>query len=488
MYVVDKKTDIVGLFVSDTEVMELDQNKFDSLFSANRQMSNDFSLNTGDSTSGQLTKKFTDLGLQVYLLETTSDKEINARQYRDSAIMASANGGWTKDYQKPLMTDHIINSSWGDTPSMLGRVKDSYYVRRDNGKVMASTKNDLPNQVKAHFLDKEKTGTGFNILKCDINDKGVQSIIDREFVTFSQGSVYTKADCNVCGNSYYHEDCNHRIGETYEKDGKSIKCIPILDGRRPVEISRVYIPANDTSQKVVYNTKTGKILSDDEVIALLNDTTAPGSNDNQGEVDAMETNDSQNTETQGNQSSDNNNTGGGIVVNALLKNAIVDNAELQLDKVANDAFKAKVLEVLDEAKTEDELEIVRKLVKLVGNATAEDFKFEAYKPTNDNGEEEEENIEDQMAAEQTAGGQANDNQEIDMANMTDEQKAAFEKMKKDLAEANEKIKGLNNSDSNNPFSQKTDVQGTDTQGAGNQQQKNDSTTPETDTVLEFLGY
>lgn len=88
MYIVDKKTDIVGLFVSDTEVMELDQNKFDSLFSANMKMSNDFSLNTGDSTSGQLTKKFTDLGLQVYLLETTSDKEINARQYRDSAIMA----------------------------------------------------------------------------------------------------------------------------------------------------------------------------------------------------------------------------------------------------------------------------------------------------------------------------------------------------------------------------------------------------------------
>jgi hypothetical protein len=72
--------------------------------------------------------------------------------------------------------------------------------------------------------------------------------------------------------------------------------------------------------------------------------------------------------------------------------------------------------------------------------------------------------------------------------MTDEQKAAFEKMKKDLAEANEKIKGLNNSDSNNPFSQKTDGQGTDTQGAENQQQKNDSTNPETDTVLEFLGY
>ena len=487
MYVVDKKTDIVGLFVSDTEMMELDQNKFDSLFSVNRKASNDFSLNTGDSTSGQLTKKFTDLGLQVYLLETTSDKEINARQYRDSAIMASASGGWTKDYQKPLMTDHIINSSWGDTPSMLGRVKDSYYVRRDNGKVMASTKNDLPNQVKAHFLDKEKTGTGFNILKCDINDKGVQNIIDREFVTFSQGSVYTKAGCNVCGNSYYHEDCNHRIGETYEKDGKSIKCIPILDGRRPVEISRVYNPANDTSQKVVYNTKTGKILSDDEVIDLLNDTTAPGSNDNQGEVDAMETNDSQNTETQGNQSSDNNNTGGGIVVNALLKNAIVDNAELQLDKVANDAFKAKVLEVLDEAKTEDELEIVRKLVKLVGNATTEDFKFEAYKPTSDNGEEEA-NTEDQSTTGQTAGGQAEDNQEIDMANMTDEQKTAFEKMKKDLAEANEKIKGLNNSDSNNPFSQKTDGQGTDTQGAENQQQRNDSITPETDTVLEFLGY
>ena len=488
MYVVDKKTDIVGLFVSDTEVMELDQNKFDSLFSANRQMSNDFSLNTGDSTSGQLTKKFTDLGLQVYLLETTSDKEINSRQYRDSAIMASASGGWTKDYQKPLMTDHIINSSWGDTPSMLGRVRDSYYVRRDNGKVMASTKNDLPNQVKAHFLDKEKTGTGFNILKCDINDKGVQSIIDREFVTFSQGSVYTKADCNICGNSYYNEDCNHRIGETYEKDGKSIKCIPILDGRRPVEVSRVFNPANDTSQKVVYNTKTGKMLSDDEVIALLNDTAATGSNDSQNTDGSMQTNDSQNPGTQGNQSSDNN-TEGGKIVNALLKNAIVDNAELQLDKVANDGLKAKFLEVLDEAKTEDELEIVRKLVKLVGNATAEDFKFEAYKPTNDNGEEEEEeNTEDQMAAEQTAGGQANDNQEIDMANMTDEQKAAFEKMKKDLAEANEKIKGLNNSDSNNPFSQKTDVQGTDTQGAGNQQQKNDSTTPETDTVLEFLGY
>ena len=61
-------------------------------------------------------------------------------------------------------------------------------------------------------------------------------------------------------------------------------------------------------------------------------------------------------------------------------------------------------------------------------------------------------------------------------------------MKKDLTEANEKIKGLNNSDSNNPFSQKTDGQGTDTQGAENQQQRNDSITPETDTVLEFLGY
>jgi hypothetical protein len=77
LYVVDKKTDIVGLFVSDTEVMELDQNKFDSLFSVNRKMSNDFSLNTGDSISGQLTKKFNDLGLQVYLLETTSDKKID---------------------------------------------------------------------------------------------------------------------------------------------------------------------------------------------------------------------------------------------------------------------------------------------------------------------------------------------------------------------------------------------------------------------------
>lgn len=456
MYVVRDKADIVALYVTDNETMELDQKTFDSLMTVNRKISNDFSLDTGDSNGGQLSARFKDAGLEVYLLETTSDKEINARQYRDSAIMSSANGGWTKDFQKPIMTDHIISASWGDSPTMLGRVKDSYYVRRDTGKVMSCTKNDLPAQVKAYFLDKEKQGTGFNILKADINDKGVQGIIDGEFVTFSQGSVYTKADCNICGCNYYHEDCSHRVGQTYEKDGKQIKCVPILDGRRPVEVSQVFTPANDTSQKIVFNKKTGKIMSDEEVIKLLNDTAQSGSNDSSNDGEGEVTNDSTESKKPGesNTNTDNQKEGGTKVLNTLLKNAVLDTLELQLEKVASDEFKAKMLEIFGDVTTDEELELMRRVAKVMGTSKLEDYKFEVEKPANDSqGEEEESN---DNSGNGTEGNEANDNgqegqSEIDMTNMTDVQKAAFEKMKKDLAEVTEKLAKANDTISNNPF-------------------------------------
>lgn len=456
MYVVDNKADIVGIYVSDTEMMELDQKTFDSLVASNRRMSNDYSLNTGDSNSGQLAAKFKDAGLEVYLLETTSDKEINARQYKDSAIMDSAKGGWTKDFQKPIMTDHIISANWGDTPTMLGRVKDSYYVRRDSGKVMSCTKNDLPNQVKAFFLDKEKTGTGFNILKADINDKGVQGIIDGEFVTFSQGSIYTKADCNICGHNYNSEDCSHRVGQSYEKDGKQFKCVPILDGRRPVEVSQVYTPANDTSQKIVFNKKTGKIMSDEEVIKLLNDCTPSGSNDssqsNEGEV----TNDSTKPNQSASNTNNDNQEGGAKVLNTLLKNAVLDTLELQLEKVATDEFKTKMLEIFSDVTTDEELELMRRVAKVLGTSKLDDYKFEVA-PANDSQENDGEGDEtnDSQGNEEQNNG-TNDNSqegqtEIDMTNMTDVQKAAFEKMKKDLEEVNAKLAKANDTISNNPF-------------------------------------
>ena len=485
MYVVDKKTDIVALYVNDSEMMELDQKSFDSLISANRKMSNDFSLNTGDSSNGQLAAKFRDAGLEVYLLETTSDKEINARQYRDSAIMGSANGGWTKDFQKPILTDHIISSNWGDSPTMLGRVKDSYYVRRDTGKVMSCTKNDLPNQVKAYFLDKEKQGTGFNILKADINDKGVQGIIDGEFVTFSQGSIYTKADCNICGHNYYSEDCSHRVGQTYEKDSKQIKCVPILDGRRPVEVSQVFAPANDTSQKIVFNKKTGKIMSDEEVIKLLNDTTQSGSNDSSNDGEGEMTNDSVQTEKPGSNANKDNQQEGGtkVALNSLLKNAVLDGMELQLEKVANSEFADKMLAIFEDVKTDDEVDLMRKVAKVIGTSKANDFKFSVETATNDSKEGEESSDSEGDNAGENESKDNSQQEEIDMTNMTDAQKAAFEKMKKDLAEVNEKLVKANDTISNNPF-------GTGESDQGSEESSNDSSKKDTETnvIIETGSY
>lgn len=446
MYIVDNKSEIAGFYVNDTECRELDKNTLDSIIGASKKVSDSFGEQTTDSAEG-LSKKFKDLGLVTYMLETTSDKEINGRSYATPSVESSAVDGWTKPYPKPIMEDHIINSNWGDSPNLLGRTGDSYFVRRDTGKVTKGTNDKLPLAVKNHFLKLEDKGTGFCVLKIDLNDRGIKSLKDGELKTFSQGSIYRKGDCNICGNDYTDDECNHRMGKVYEIDGKQIKCVPVLSDRTPIEASKVYHPANDTSQKIVYNTKTGKILSDEEVISLLDgSSTSDSNNDNSNTNPDTETND--NSDFSEGSTNDNE---GGKTVSKALKNAVIDAAEARLEKNFTDEFIEEFTKVADEAKTDAELDLVVKFAKLFGKMdcakTINNFPTATEKESKDN--EEDSTVAD------VSTSTAETEVALDTTGMTAEAKAAVEKIQKDLKDANDKLAKFNDSESNKPFSTKT---------------------------------
>lgn len=200
-----------------------------------------------------LNKEYNNL---VYMLATTSDKEINSRTYADKSTKELVvSGGWTSPYNKPVLKNH--DQIEGEPQ---GRILDAWYVTHDGLSVESAHDSVLPEEVLKFFQDNGcfEEGTGSTILKAFVDNETMKKIEDGFYLTVSQGIFVEDMRCNICGSSIW--ECSHSVGREYELEDKTKKvCIPVASGQYEAgEISIVNVPANDTSIIYIPDKKENK--------------------------------------------------------------------------------------------------------------------------------------------------------------------------------------------------------------------------------------
>ena len=192
----------------------------------------------------------------IYMLATTSDKEINSRTYADKSIKELViSGGWTTPYNKPVLKNH--DQIEGEPQ---GRTLDAWYINHNDMSIESAYNSELPEKVLKFFQDNGcfENGTGSTILKAFVDDETMKKIKDGFYLTVSQGIYVEDVKCNICNNSIWN--CAHFVGREYEMEDKTKKvCIPVACGNFEAgEISIVNVPANDTSIIYVPNDEEQK--------------------------------------------------------------------------------------------------------------------------------------------------------------------------------------------------------------------------------------
>lgn len=194
------------------------------------------------------TKSHTRCRNVAYMLASTSGKEINNRQYEDADYQRQImERDWHVPYDRPVLRNH---DSYSGNP--VGRVKDGWYISHAT-KTKLLGNDELPEDVLEFFKDHHcfDDGIGSTILKVSLDDETHERVKDGLDNTVSQGQFATKAVCNICGHDYLSGACEHIAGREYSTDSndesKKVKCVPIISGLEPSEISIVNVPANDTS-------------------------------------------------------------------------------------------------------------------------------------------------------------------------------------------------------------------------------------------------
>lgn len=216
----------------------------------------------------------------IYMLATSSDKEINMRTYADDSTRELVeNGGWLTPYNKPILKNH---DQIDGEPQ--GRILDSWYIKHNDMSITSSSKNTIPEDVIKFFQDNNcfEEGTGSTILKSFVDDETMKKIKDGYYLTVSQGIYVEDLKCNICGKSIW--ECEHYAGEEYELEDKTKKvCIPTACGKfEAAEISIVNIPANDTSIIYIPNENTQNI--NDNKTNTISDSIVPKLDNNKNVI------------------------------------------------------------------------------------------------------------------------------------------------------------------------------------------------------------
>lgn len=190
----------------------------------------------------------------AYNLITTSDKEINSREYPDANVKLTVHEDrWVQTFPKPFLINHDLYEQ------AIGRVCDAVYIQHSDFS-QTGGKEKIPDVVIDFFKSKKcfDGGTGSVIGKIMCTKDTIEKIKSSVIYTTSQSSSTDAYTCNICGSDYW--DCNHRTGEQYEIDGKQKKCVPRTGNLFPIENSSVNSPANDSSIIILYNTKDNSII------------------------------------------------------------------------------------------------------------------------------------------------------------------------------------------------------------------------------------
>lgn len=303
------KSSIKAFYINDTsnEIIDLNENGLNSFKKMNDSFNKKEINNTTDSS------KKVNPDLDFYIVDTVADKEINSRTYDYDSIETSVKDkAWVFPFSKPVITNHNVGGGWfGGDANVLGRVVDSFFISHDKCKVTSKSKRDsnLPDTILKDVLDKKTGGTGSSVVKVNLNSSSVERILDGRMVSFSQGSIYHNAVCNICGHDYRDAECSHYIGEKYttEKDGVSVTkvCVPKMSDREPMEISEVVAPANDTSIIMIHNKKTNTLLDltnikEEDLFEVSTDNNSQQDNKN-NKIETDSKNNSENTKNFNNQ-------------------------------------------------------------------------------------------------------------------------------------------------------------------------------------------
>lgn len=142
----------------------------------------------------------------------------NKTFYPADSLQSSVDS-WTKPYPKPVLTHHNTHGE------PVGRV------------IKAEFKNSVLNP-----------GTQAIQLELSINDeKTIQKVLDKRYMTMSIGGSAKKAVCSVCAKNIVQEGfCGHRKGKSY--DGK--EAYWIIGEMEFDEVSWVNVPADSNAQVI----------------------------------------------------------------------------------------------------------------------------------------------------------------------------------------------------------------------------------------------
>lgn len=215
-----------------------------------------------DACGGKKKKKMVKDEEVIYALMTTSDKVINSRNYDDESIKQNnLNKDWCKPFSRPLLKNHDSYSE------PCGRIMDTYIIDHATKGVSTAAVDSLPTEVVQYLVDNGHLADGTSSLigKVIADEDTHEKILDGLYNTVSQSSYMGKFKCNVCGHDYYGGACMHSAGKSYNLDengSKTMTCIPKASDFKPVELSIVNNPANDSSIFVVYDKKKCKVVKD----------------------------------------------------------------------------------------------------------------------------------------------------------------------------------------------------------------------------------
>ena len=208
--------------------------------------------------------------LRIFSLLSTSDKEINLREYPDKHVEDMARlHKWTTPFAKPLQTNHDIYVDCN------ARFYDSWYLKHSDLKPKYGY-GKLPQGVIDEFVKRGafNEGTGSTIGMAETaNLDFKRKIIDGTYLTTSQGASTNSLTCNICGHEYRDwGKCTHSRGTNYpimSEDGKTIiemrRCVPFTGELDAIEDSVVNSPANDTSTLMVYDMKKDRVVTMDNI-------------------------------------------------------------------------------------------------------------------------------------------------------------------------------------------------------------------------------
>ncbi|MDK4523153.1 hypothetical protein [Fusobacterium necrophorum] len=372
MFYIKDDTDL-GAIANGQEIKDFKKQLSDSLFCADSKKPK----KVIDAKNIKVKSNTKDRNI-VYMLASTSGKEINNRIYSDEDYQLQAeNESWQLPYDRPVLRNHDAHDG---TP--VGRVKDCWYISHAS-KTKIRGNDNLPEDVLNFFKDRHcfDDGVGSLILKANLDDETFARVKDGLDNTVSQGQFADEAICNICGNSYFGGSCNHVAGFSYqldEKDPNSLKkCIPSMSGLEPAEISIVNVPANDTSLIYVPNSLPATETN--------NDSKTDGDKQISDEIDKTENlcKDDANTENKTSVEDENipeniDNNKGDDMFKDLLKKAISDNLNAS-EEVVN-SFNA----LFDKLETEEQIKALQDFI----DATKKEVATEV--------EDKEENTEDEQ--------------------------------------------------------------------------------------------